>query len=357
MMQGRYRPTTGRVIVDAKEWEPESQWTEESKRPPRIGRLVNRGGFQHGREGQAIIFDNSRITQVDGSIWSVGIDAIQCVESPASGPAWQLELAQPEDDGMFKPQHIDPNHRNDRNDDRPLSGIVTGIPFNGFSVYSKDGEHVLDARNGRLTSRLRGQGRLPLIGDTVWLGWLGWRCGVDETSYAWPEEVTCVIPRDGSAPWCIDGTCLAMLIPEDVMDKNGIFISGSTGTVMHRGIVAVAGEGCGVSVGESIIFRAIGLQNPTCPSPFGDGLAYSHVRAESIAAIDTQGPTMEEAVEMARTSQDAIAMMFANGGFASLGQDNDWHVKRNRTQELEMNLDNRHHNSITYESTGGITWG
>lgn len=330
---------------------------DEFKRPPRIGIIVNRGDFEHAREGSTIIFDNSRITRIADDLWSVGIEAIQCVESPAHGPTWQVQLVQPEaGEFAFKPQHIDRDHRNDRNDDRPLSGIVKAVPVNGFSTYSSDGESAVDARNGKMSRRGKMDGRMPAPGDTAWLGWLGWRCAVDDVNHVWPEEITCIVPKDGSVPWCMEGTCLAMLLAAEVIDKNGVFVAGSASTVMHHGIVAVAGENCGVSVGEVIIFRAIGLQNPTCPSPFGDGLAYSHVRAASIVAIDSEGPTMEGAVAMARASQEAIREMYANGGISSLGQDNDWHVRKNRSQEMEMNMANVLDNKATCETTGGIKW-
>ncbi len=358
MVQGRYRPTPGRVIVEARHPDTGYVSQDELKRPPRVGTIANRGEFKHLKEGSTVVFDNTRATGIADGLWSIYMEAIQRMVQPSHGLVWQLELVQPEsgDPWEFKPTNIDTKHRSDRNDDRPLSAIVKSVPTMGFSTYSAKGMEACDIRSGKITRRLATDGRMPVPGDTVWLGWLGWRCSVDEAAHAWPEEITCVIPADGSEPWCMEGTCLVMLVASEVIDKSGLFVSGSASTVMHRGVVVVAGDGCGVSAGDSIIFRAIGLQNPTCPSPFGDDLPYSHVRASSIVAIDTYGPTIDDAREAAKLSQEALAMMYANGGIASLGHDNDWHVHRNRTQELELNLENRDHNRVSYEGTGGITW-
>lgn len=361
----RYAASNGHVLVLSEdECEPTGvSVVNDRKRPPRRGTVIDGGGWPPAREGCKILYEYHRTTHLGGGIWSVRREnCMMC--NPPDGPLWQIRLAPVERpgetaSGIATPDiaEIDALNRNDASDPRPVRAIVDGVPMAGYSEESvTHGVIAQDAVLGGLSSRVLKEGRMPMVGDTVCLGWMSWRSGMREASYVWPEEVACVIPMGGGNPWCMDGRCLVELVEGAVETESGIIASIDPDTVMRQGVVRATGEGC-PPVGTSIIFRVLGRENHEVPSPFGDGRRYSSVYAHSIVAIDLEGHDEDDMTRRFEKARAARATMHAQT-YDNACKTSDDSVSRARTlSHASMAAAARNRNVNYSEGRELDTWG
>lgn len=293
-------------------------------RLPGSGTVIDNGGSHEIRVGDTIHYEWQRSVSISGGIHAVS--AAHCrsaINGP--GPLWQMLVSPTPRESMrgtlqiCDTADIDADNRSEVNDPRPVSAIVRAIPKWGFNVPDDTTKvAVADAMTGKAMYRGRRDWRMPKVGDTVWLGWLGWHFPMRMDAHLWPDDITCVTPCDGSGPWCPGDRCLLELIAEDPFIGGGLVKSIDASTQLSRGYVRLVGEGFAqehptIRPGMTIAYRQWGMQNKTCPNPFGDDREFASIVPYQLVAIDNQGPTEDELVTLRAKAKEAAALASSVG--------------------------------------------
>ena len=293
-------------------------------RLPSIGTVIDNGGSPEIKVGDTIHYEWQRSVNITGDIHAVSENHCRAAINGA-GPLWQI-LATPTPResmrGIFQlsdTAEIEVDNRREVNDPRPVSAIVCAVPRWGFNVPDDAAKvAVSDAMTGKAMYRGQRNWRMPAVGDTVWLGWLGWHFPMRSEAYLWPDAITCVTPADGSAPWCPGDKCLLELIAEDPFTDGGLVKSTDPSTQLSRGYVRLVGEGFAqahptIKPGMTVAYRQWGMQNKTCPNPFCDDREFASIVPYQLVAIDSHGPTEEGLVELRAKARDAAALAMSVG--------------------------------------------
>lgn len=230
-------------------------------------------------------------------------------------PLWQLRVSPPARQertasGIFIPpsDYYSLTERESEHESRPESGVVIGVPENGFMVLGP-GDRSAYLADGMGSGYIDSKGipqpspqyihhvedwRLPSIGDAVWFGYQSWRWP-REDAFMWPSEIHCVVPADGSPPWAMGDWCLVEQVREKSVTDSGIIVSSNPGHDLARGVVRMIGDGFSkakpnISVGDLVVFQVYRDQNPECPNPVGSW-AMTRLKPSMVVAIDKRGIT------------------------------------------------------------------
>lgn len=257
------------------------------------------------------------------SIWQLHVEPEPLPEATrlASG-IWVPEVSDSYDYGQ----------RNERNELRPLHGVVLSSPANGYWTMYDDAGYsksrfsqahgvqvltdagrmsiILDANGNQVSKMKEGCRRVPVqpepmmrmpwkmpsAGDTVWFGFMSW---IWERSpqFMWPEEIYWVAPREGE-PYALGDWCIVEQIREKAVSESGLVLSATPGTEVGRGVVMAVGDGFsmqkpGIIPGMTVLFKSFGARNSEVRNPFG-GENATRIRPSQVVAIDNEGISMEE---------------------------------------------------------------